>query len=434
MRIPFNGYSNTLVNQLSKLNYQQVSLQRQLSSGQRVQEAYEDPASVGRALNSGSEKGRIQIQARNLSRAQLVGEFSGETLEQLKVIVDQATIDANKADGLTNSADFKARALQANQQIEQALRVVNSQISGDYLFAGANTSEQPFVAEYYETGDFVVNGSGAEVRTITNTIPAVDASTVVFTNAAGELVDSVTGEATTDPATAAASLAGTPAFAIEWAADSAGTLKEWNGSDYSADALDGGGASYGEVTVANDGTSDFVAQVEKVVVSDDLVGMVSSIRYTGTTESSQDVKFRVGEGVMLSPFSRGSVNLNYESFLVDLVDLRGAYSAEQLESDSPGISYATKAQSVEELAVNFADHQLNVLLGIVDFGSLLQGIDVTAQINESRFGELERLTSSELDIDVAETIMQLNRSQTAYEAALRSGSNVMQMSLLDYIG
>lgn len=434
MRVSFNSYSNNLVSRLGKLNTQQVNLQRQLSSGQRVAEAFEDPASFGRALTSNTEKARIQTQARNLSRAEVVSKFSGETLEQLKTVADQANLDVNQTDGLTSSADFSARALKVNQQIEQALRVVNAKIAGDYMFAGANTAELPFVAQRYEVGDYMVDGSGAEIREITNTIPAVDATTVVFMNAARELVDRNTGELTTDPATTAASLAGTPAYAIEWGDDSAGVLKQWDGTDYSNDALDGGGASYGQVTVANDGTSDFVAQVDRVLVSDDMVGTISYIEYTGTTEAAQDIEFRVGEGSVISPFSRGMVNQDYEAFLIDLVDARNAYAAERLADETPSITFATKAKSAEGLAPNFSVHQENILLGIVDFGAMQQGIDVTQRINENRFNELERLSSEELDIDMTETIMQLNRAQIAYEAALQSGSSVMQMSLLDYMG
>ncbi|MFP4157354.1 MAG: hypothetical protein ACLFU4_07020 [Opitutales bacterium] len=436
MRVPSNAYAEGLTRQLGKLNSQQVNLQKQLSSGQRVTESFDDPAAVGRALNSTSEKERIQTQARNLNRAELVGEFSGATLEQLKILVDKATVDANQTDGLTSSEDYRARARQTNQQIEQALRVANAQISGDYLFAGANTGEQPFVAQRYEAGDTLVDGQGRPVYELGDAIPTgdVDPTDVTFMNAAGELVDAETGELTTEPPTAATTLGGTPNFAIEWTAPNAGTLKEWDGADYASDALDGGGAPYGEVTLANDASSgDFVAQVDRVAVPDDLVGMVSHIEYTGTTDPAQDVRFRVGEGATIAPFSRGQVNTEYLDFFNDLVSLRDAYSQELLADPDPEVSFASSARPVEELTERFDDHQQTVLLGIVDFGSLLQGVEVTARINENRFNELERLSARELDVDVAQTVMQLNRAQVAYEGALKSGSSVMGLSLMDFL-
>jgi flagellin-like hook-associated protein FlgL len=35
--------------------------------------------------------------------------------------------------------------------------------------------------------------------------------------------------------------------------------------------------------------------------------------------------------------------------------------------------------------------------------------------------------------DMVQTIVQLNQAQTAYQAALQSGSKIMQLSLLNYI-
>ena len=435
MRVPYNAYTSNLTSQLGKLNYQQVNIQQQLSSGQRVTESFDDPAAVGRALSASTEKVRIQTQARNLNRAELVAEFSAETLEQMKILVDKATVDANQTDGLTSSEDYRARALQTNQQIEQALRVANAQISGDYLFAGANTGEQPFVASRYEAGDVLLNSEGNPVYNLEDRIPVVDVnpSNIQFVNSAGELVDRESGEATTEPATAATDTTG---FAIEWTAPNAGSLKTWNAGDsaYTDDALDGTSTPYGNVTIATDAVSgDFVGKVSTVAVPDDLIGMVSHIEYTGTSDPGQDVRFRVGEGATISPFSRGQVNLEYLEFFNDLVGLRDAYAQERLTPPEADVAFQSSGASVRDLTEKFSEHQQTVLLGIVDFGSLLQGIEVTDRINENRFNELERLSARELDIDVAQTILKLNRAQTAYEGALRSGSSVMQMSLMDYL-
>lgn len=547
MRVSFNAFTDTLINRLGTLNSDQVALQRQLSSGQLIEESYEDPFAMGRALETTTEKARIQTQSRNLNRAQLIGEFSGETLEQLKVISDKATIDANNTDGLSNSADYRARALQTNQLIEQALRVANAQISGDYLFAGGNSGEQPFVAERYEQGDFRVDINGVEIRELQDTpnsflvaeldgtgsptlplfggvsLDPTDATQVVFVDAAnGFMVDAETGEATADPpvyaenqappppyviewasansgrlkewdgsnydsdatddtaavvgdvttvdsggpliaqaspidpatiqfvntdgnlvdattgeetlpATAASTLGGTPSYVIEWTAENTGMLKQWDGTDYSNDATDADGDPHGEVTIANNGTADFISRVSKVAISEEMVGMVSYITYTGTTSVEDDIAFRVGEGATISPFSQGSTNLNYLNFFNDMVQARDAYIDERLAFEDPDVTHTGRASAVEELIPAFTEHQSNVLLGIVEFGSLLQGIEVTEEINNSRFAELERLISAELDIDVAQTIVKLNRTQIAYEAALTSGSRLLGLSLLDYI-
>ncbi|MEX0322954.1 MAG: flagellar hook-associated protein FlgL [Puniceicoccaceae bacterium] len=373
MRIPYNGYSEMLMNQLTRLNSDQVKIQQQLSSGQRIQEAHEDPSAVGRALSTSTEKARIQTQSRNLNRAQLIGEFSSDTLEQMKVLVDKARVDANNTDGLTSSEDFRARALQTNQLIEQSLRVANAKVAGDYLFAGANTGEQPFVAVRYEAGDVLVDANG-------------------------DAIQRVSRDANGDP------------------------------------IIDGATGGY---------------VYENITVSQEMVGMVAYIQYTGTTTNTSpdppattadDISFRVGEGATISPFSAGTKNEEYLDFFNDMVGLRDAYFQERLQEDEdldPAVSAIVPnthpAGTIEGLVTNFDDHQQNVLLGIVEFGSLLQGIEVTTKINESRFNELEYLSSQELDVDIAEAIVQLNRIQTTYEAALSTGSRIMGLSLLDFI-
>ena len=107
--------------------------------------------------------------------------------------------------------------------------------------------------------------------------------------------------------------------------------------------------------------------------------------------------------------SQKAVNLDYLAYLEDLVELRNANQFERIEDAMPKIVFATKASSVSSLAPNFKLHQ-NVLIGIVEFGAL-QKNDITKRINESRFNELEYQNSKDLDIDMTETIMQLNQSQ-----------------------
>ena len=41
--------------------------------------------------------------------------------------------------------------------------------------------------------------------------------------------------------------------------------------------------------------------------------------------------------------------------------------------------------------------------------------------------------SKEVDADLAKTLVKLNEIQTAYLAALKSGSTIMNQSLLDYV-
>ena len=52
---------------------------------------------------------------------------------------------------------------------------------------------------------------------------------------------------------------------------------------------------------------------------------------------------------------------------------------------------------------------------------------------EARYTELEKLTSAETDADMSTTIVKLTQTQTAYQAALQVGAQVLRVSLLDYL-
>lgn len=423
MRVPFNSFTTTYTGQLGKLHWNQINLQKQLSSGQRITEASEDPGAMGRALSSVSEKGRIQTLERNLNRAELIGTFTLDTLEQMKVIVDNVNGIANTTDGLTSTADYRARGLQVNQLVEQSMRVGNAQISGDFLFAGANSSEVPYLAHRYT--EFLEDGDGNFVDLQGNLLAPGDSPIrSVYVDQNGDaifnqLVDN-DGNAISDSVfidTNVAPGVGDPTAGRDLAD---GAVVMWNGSSWEA-MLDGDGNRLipaAGATDPDDSGTGFLTFTREI--NSELIGMISHIEYTGTTSPTQDVSFRVGESATISPFSRGASNVQYNDFFNKMVELRDAYFQEDLDS-------------VEDLIPDFDDGQELVNFGLVEFGSLLKGLEVTARINESRFNELEKLSSREIDIDAAETIIQLNRSQTAYEAALSSGSRILNMSLLDFL-
>ena len=50
-----------------------------------------------------------------------------------------------------------------------------------------------------------------------------------------------------------------------------------------------------------------------------------------------------------------------------------------------------------------------------------------------RVMNIDKLISSETDVDLPSTIVKLNQTQTAYQAALQSAANIMRISLLDYL-
>jgi flagellar hook-associated protein 3 FlgL len=66
--------------------------------------------------------------------------------------------------------------------------------------------------------------------------------------------------------------------------------------------------------------------------------------------------------------------------------------------------------------------------------AVLQGrLESAASAAGQRSSSLEVLISNEADADLAQTLVRLNQTQNAYQAALQSGARLLQNSLLDYL-
>ncbi len=75
----------------------------------------------------------------------------------------------------------------------------------------------------------------------------------------------------------------------------------------------------------------------------------------------------------------------------------------------------------------------NLLYHVASTGALQSRLDTTASLAQNRVASLGRLSSSETDADLAETLVRLNQTQTAYQAALQSGAKLLTTSLMDYL-
>lgn len=153
---------------------------------------------------------------------------------------------------------------------------------------------------------------------------------------------------------------------------------------------------------------------------DKYIGEVYAVQYTGSEDRSHDVRFRVAENSQVDPFSRGAQNAGYGEVLNGMIALRDAF----LNEDFKGIT--DRADELENTRVNVND-------GIVELAVKVNGIKTLERINVGRFNQLENSISELVDADLAETIVELNRTQTAYEATLSSGSRILNLSILDYL-
>lgn len=85
MRIPNLTMTGALVARLNTLNSKQNQLNEELSSGQRITLASEDPQAANRIMRLRSEQKAVQVYAKNSDRAMSVSQASLAALDHLKV-------------------------------------------------------------------------------------------------------------------------------------------------------------------------------------------------------------------------------------------------------------------------------------------------------------------------------------------------------------
>jgi flagellar hook-associated protein 3 FlgL len=75
----------------------------------------------------------------------------------------------------------------------------------------------------------------------------------------------------------------------------------------------------------------------------------------------------------------------------------------------------------------------NFIYHIANNGAMQTRLETTASAASARSLSLDEMISKEADADLTQTLVELNRTQTAYQAALQSGATIMSTSLLDYL-
>jgi flagellin-like hook-associated protein FlgL len=431
MRVTTYTSNAQFIQQVNALKLEQNNLSRQISTGQKIHGPEEDASAVARVSAASTEKSRIQAFANNINRAETIANLSLESLQVFKEIGDSASNLALTNDGLTSSMDLLSKEADLRQLIEQGIHSLNTKFGDDYLFAGANTSERPFetlrYTEYLEdadgnfvdlSGELIGPGDPPVAAVMRDTSGAIVFDTVESPSgnpiSEGTYLDPTTGNQT--------DAAGVPL---------AGPIQIDAGIDFNTGELVGLNATTGAFEPILDADGNVIIPQNPDpsgtgvitltrAIPDKYIGEVYAVTYTGSVDRSDDVRFRVAENSQVDPFSRGAQNAGYAEVLNNMVALRDTLLNEDLDA-------------VSEHADALESTRSNVNNGIVELAVKVNGIKTLERINVGRFHQLENNISDLMDADLAETIVQLNRMQTAYEATLSSGARILNLSILDYL-
>ncbi|HYC72682.1 MAG TPA: flagellin [Opitutaceae bacterium] len=149
----------------------------------------------------------------------------------------------------------------------------------------------------------------------------------------------------------------------------------------------------------------------------DAQGRITAVAYAG---DAVQTAIPLSDTASVSPFTSGATNAGVRDLMNELVALRDALSARD-----PAAVSAAQAGLVagEDLLVS----------ALAEHGAVQLRIEVNRAQQQAHGDDIVKLVTTETSVDLPDAIVRLNQAQTAYQAALQSSANIMQLSLLDYI-
>jgi len=138
-----------MIGQTNALSAQLDNLENEVTTGLSVQAPSDNPDAMVTTLNDLATQSADQQYSSNITTLQSQANSIYSVLQSLQSIVSQAQSIATEAgSGTANQTTLNDYASQVSSLIQQALKLVNTQNpeTGQYLFGGTDTSNQPFTA------------------------------------------------------------------------------------------------------------------------------------------------------------------------------------------------------------------------------------------------------------------------------------------------
>ncbi len=300
MRVPTNSNNELMLNRISDLSVLQTKLQAQVSTGQRIFNPEDDPASMGRILTLDNQKRQLSQYNTNMNYALDLSNATFSAINSIKTISDRAGEIATLGTSTGTAGSNQAYASEVNQEIEQLIQLGNSTLGNNYLFSGTAVT--------------------------------------------------------------------TPAFAA----------------------------------------------------TRDASGNVTAVTYQGETNPANVVNVPISPTSNIAPGSDNTTNQGIGTFINTLVSLRDALNSGD-------------TTTVQSLRSNLTSSEDLLVGSLSSAGAVQTRIQVAQSQNTDSSNNIDKLVSSEAEVNLPQTITQLSQANQSYQAALQSASLIMRTSLLDYI-
>ena len=166
------------------------------------------------------------------------------------------------------------------------------------------------------------------------------------------------------------------------------------------------------------------------VATENAAGQVTAVSYQGNTSLAES---EIAQGTTLTALTLGANTSNAGPLGLISDNRVGADFFNHLISlQNNLLAGNTDAISNSDRPALGRDEE-NIISHVANSGSVMARLETSATLATNRNASLQTLVSKEADADLAETLVRLTSTQTAYQAALQSGAKILNLSLMDYL-
>lgn len=397
MRVSTSQIFSASLSQINSALYDVTRLNLMTSSQKKINTPSDDPAGIASVISLRDYSSSLSRYTDNCTTASNYLSEADSVLSQASEVVTSILELAEQGStGTYTSAELQMMAEEMEGYLETLMSLANSTFGDDYLFGGDELDSSSFVLGLGIT----VTGDGLT-------------SSASFVSVSGSIDSAVTVRFTED------GTVGTDELSYEYSLD--------------------GGETWVEGTLASNATT--------LDLGDCQVELASGIAVNAAGDDEDGTEFLVRDAVYYQGSDQAmSVNVS-DGVSVDMTsvgsDIFGgldssgtAYSGSNLfEAVATCLAYmeAGDADGVASCLDSISAGQEQMLAGASSVGarenkvsSFESSLSVISEVTTSSISSLE-------DADATQILVELEQANYIYEAVLSSTSDIMQMSLLDYI-
>jgi len=198
MRVTANSFPIDLRQQLASLMEKQSTLQMRATTGQRIENASDDPRAMHKVMGLQDEQRKLYQYQKNVLNVRENVDIAYSAIDSMKKTFDRASEIATLADSAKSPETIRVYAHEVNQMLESAVQLANTKHRNVYLFAGTKSLTQPFTvtrdtedritAVTYNGNEKTINIDVAENSTVPASFTGQGANGVLKNNKGADIM------------------------------------------------------------------------------------------------------------------------------------------------------------------------------------------------------------------------------------------------------